>query len=270
MPYLRETAIILSSETTREQDAWVTVYGRTRGKMQALARGVRQNNAKQLGHLEPYQTAEVMIAKGREYDKLAVARVTVPRLSLRNTLPGLTLARACVDLTKELSRPDEAQPDFFPMLDDALALAERLPDGTGALRVRFLIACYGWQLLRTSGFVPPLDRCIRCQNPLNDQAGPEPNGEGWLCASCAVTERSISFFPPMTTRLLAFAGSQPLSRVAGVTAPIAVLDAAATWMASMFRHAPLAEEPAALRLADAWLLPGSGPFIHRKTIPYPS
>lgn len=251
--YFRDAAIVLSCEPAREQDAWVTLYGRTQGKMETLARGARRSGAKHLGHLEPFQTVEVMIAKGRAFDKLAVARVTVARVALRRTLPGLALARACTDLTRRLSRPGESHQQFFPMLDDALSVAERLPCGTGPLRVRFLICCYGWKLLRASGFVPPFGWCTRCQMPLDGQAGPEPNGEGWLCAPCASVDRSVSFFPPLTVRLVTFASSQPLSRVAGVTAPVSVLEAASEWMASMFRHAPLADEPAVLHLAETWL-----------------
>ncbi len=243
MPYLRDQVIILACEPMREHDAWVTMYGRERGKMEVVARGARRQNAKHLGHLEPFQTADVMVAKGRAFDKLAVARVCATRSSLRQTLPGIAFAGCCTRATAALSRVGETHHSFFSLLEDALGVAEKLPRSASELRVRWLAAGFGWKLLEAAGYAPRMDRCARCRSALDDRSGPDPRWEGALCFRCVGQDALCRLFPPLVMRLLQCARTQPLARLAGITAPRSVLEEASAWILALYRHAPLREEP---------------------------
>src|SRR6266567_7926085 len=75
MPYLRDRVIVLSKEPFREQDRRYVMYGQEHGLLIAVARGASVKSSKQAGHLEPFCTSDVMIAKGSAFDKLAVAKM---------------------------------------------------------------------------------------------------------------------------------------------------------------------------------------------------
>lgn len=157
MPYLRDRAIVLKNMPFREQDAWVTLYGRTHGKMVAAARGMRRMGAKHMGHLQPCAEIEVMIAKGAAFDKIAVAKVSHPRLEIRKKLVSASLVGAFSDLVDRLTRPGVGDTAIYDLLCDVLRLAEHLPETASASRVQMLWGAAALKLLDMSGYAPTLD-----------------------------------------------------------------------------------------------------------------
>lgn len=153
MSYIRDTVIVLKNEPYREHDAWVVMYGRTNGKMEAVARGARRWEAKHRGHIEPFSEVEVMIAKGAAFDKLAVARLVRPRHLLRAELTRLTVAGAFFDLTEQLTRPGMNDPSVYDLLCETLDVLEAAsslsPD-----RSRFLLAAASLKLMDALGYAP--------------------------------------------------------------------------------------------------------------------
>jgi len=152
MPYLRDTVYILRSEPYREHDAWISMYGREHGKMEAVARGVRNWHAKQHGHLEPLTKADVMIAVGASIDKLAVAHAVSAQTDLRRNLPAMAMLGAFADLLDGLTRPGVSDPELFDLMDElahAWRSSQREPS---AERTRLLYAAASSKLLTSLGY----------------------------------------------------------------------------------------------------------------------
>lgn len=155
---MRDRAIILKTTPFREEDAWIVAYGHTQGKMEAIARGVRRLSAKHVGHLQPFAEVELMIAKGAEYDKVAVARMVHPRPAIRQSLSAMGTLGASVSLIERLTKPGVADDRIFFLcrqLADALVAC-----GTEftVSRARLLHAGFALQCLDALGFAPELDR----------------------------------------------------------------------------------------------------------------
>lgn len=157
MPYLRDTAYVLKSEPYREHDAWITLYGREHGKLEAVARGARSWRAKQRGHLEPLAKADVMIAIGASFDKLAVARTLGAQTDLRSGLGAVTMFGAFCDLVDRLTRPGVADPDIFDLLDELVAAWRGAIREPSPERARFLYAAASLRLLSSLGYDPAFD-----------------------------------------------------------------------------------------------------------------
>ena len=119
MSYTRDRAIVLRAEPFREQDIWLTCYGRWSGKFTAVARGARSLKAKQLGHVEALSEVEVMIAKGSAFDKVAVSRLVEPRTHVRRSLSATVLAGAAVDFIDRLT----IEVNFLERLNDVSSVA---------------------------------------------------------------------------------------------------------------------------------------------------
>lgn len=153
MSYVRDTVFILKNEPFREHDSRVTMYGRVHGKLAAVARGSRRWGAKQGGHLEPFSVAEVMIAHGASFDKLAVARRVQP---VRMHLPSFALCGAFVGLVDAFVHPHVPEAALYDLLIELRAVLADEPV-VSADRARFLLAGATLKLLDILGYAPVLE-----------------------------------------------------------------------------------------------------------------
>ncbi len=158
MPYLRDTAYVLKSEPYREHDAWITFFGRAHGKLEAVARGVRSWKAKQRGHLEPLTKADVMIAIGASFDKLAVAHADGAQTDLRLRLGAIATFGAFANLVDRLTRPGVADQAVFDLLEELATTWRRAVREPSPERARFLYAAAALRLMRDLGYAPACER----------------------------------------------------------------------------------------------------------------
>lgn len=157
MAYLRDRVFILKNEPFREHDARVVMYGREHGKLSAVARGVRRIGAKHLGHLEPLSNADVMIAIGQSFDKLAVAQAVTPRTGLREDLGAMAVLGPLAHLVESLTRPGVADPSIYALLEEVADIwqsTDRLPSPE---RGRLILAAASLRLLDALGEAPDFD-----------------------------------------------------------------------------------------------------------------
>lgn len=157
MPYLRDTVYILKVETYREHDAWVSMYGREHGKLEAVARGVRSWKAKQHGHLEPLTKVDVMIAKGASFDKLAVAHAVSAQTDLRGQLNAMAMLGSFSHLVDSLTRQGLADPALFNLLEEVFATWRQAVREASAERTRLMYAASVLKLLDCLGYAPSFE-----------------------------------------------------------------------------------------------------------------
>jgi DNA repair protein RecO (recombination protein O) len=210
MPYLRDTAYVLKSEPYREHDAWVTLYGREHGKLEAVARGIRSWNAKQRGHLEPLTRVDVMIAKGASFDKLAVAHTDRAQTDLRLHLGAMATLGPFAHLVDRLTRPGVADAEIFDLLEEFSRAWRQTSRSPSPDRARLLYAAAGARLLSLLGYEPSFVRA-----DVSDEA----------------------------RKLLRLLTDAPLVFVMSVTAAAPVFQEASTQIEAALEQTPLAERP---------------------------
>ena len=128
------------------------MYGREHGKLEAVARGVRNWHAKQHGHLEPLTKADVMIAVGASVDKLAVAHAVTAQTDLRGSLPAMAMFGSFAALLDSLTHPGVSDVELFDLLDElgrAWRSSQREPSPE---RTRLLYAAAATRLLAALGY----------------------------------------------------------------------------------------------------------------------
>lgn len=223
MAYLRDHALVLKREPFREQDAWVTLYGREFGKLVAVARGARVPRAKQLGHLEPLATIEVMIAKGQAFDKLAVARTVRSNHRLHDSLTGLTVCSAFADLIAQATQPHVPDERIFLLAEELVLQLEGVADAISPERASILYASAVLRLLRFLGYSSRLDVCVLCQAPLGDRSWAIGAAGGLVCPKCLIRESSwrerAVLLDPSMRKLLLFLQRVSSAEVLKVSAP---------------------------------------------------
>ena len=161
MAYRRDRVVVLKKEAIRDYDRRYTLYGQSHGLCVVFSRSSSKLHSRQAGHLEPFSDAEVMVANGRFYDHLAVARqagVESRKSKVESQgLEGYVLMGRFVDLVVKLLRPGVTDARIFDLLLDIRELSCTLPKGTTTQRMRFLLASGTLKLLELLGFALPFD-----------------------------------------------------------------------------------------------------------------
>lgn len=150
----RAEGIVLKHIDYGEADRMLTVYTRQRGKVRALAKGVRKVRSRMGGHLEPFTRVSLQLATGRHWYVISQAEAKDTYAALRDNLEGMGYASYVVELLDKFTYEEEENANLFRLLAKTL---ERLNRGNDPLVV---VRYYEIRLLDLLGFRPELKHCI--------------------------------------------------------------------------------------------------------------
>jgi DNA repair protein RecO (recombination protein O) len=157
----RDEGVVLRSWKLGEADRIVVLYTRGRGKLRAVAKGVRKTRSKFGARLEPTGHVAVQLYEGRELDIVTQCESLSSLGGLRDDLDRLTRATALLEAVDTLAQDRQSDPRLYSMLVGALrTLAER--DHPLVVPAFFL------KLLAHEGLQPRVDACVVCdlEDPL--------------------------------------------------------------------------------------------------------
>ena len=146
----RDDAIITGLIPYGEADVVVRLFGRTRGRMAAFARGARRSKKRFGGSLAVLAVGTAELRRGKGMTTLADFEASPALFGLAEP-SVLGRASYLVELTDRLLPEEEASPALFGWLAGALERLGRLGSSAALLRA------YELQLLRTTGYLPDLD-----------------------------------------------------------------------------------------------------------------
>lgn len=232
--YLRDRAIVLTVRPYREADAWVSLWTEHHGKREVFAAGLKRTNARQQGHLQPFAVVEVMIAHGKAFDRVAVARMTERHgASIRLTEHWQAIIGSLFAVCERMTAPHQHEPSIFPFLLSCLDLATRPTKPFSSERTR-LVWMFTLHLLgRYLGYGVSFSRCIRCgKSPILPGTFLVKEG-GFLCAACDQSSNaphSSAFLTDaaLLSKGLAFFERATLEQAIHLTAPRQALTDLAT------------------------------------------
>ena len=182
---VKTEAVVLRSMRYGEADRILHLYTPHRGRIGAIAKGVRRTRSRFGGRLEPFFRLRLDLHEGRS-DLLTVTGAhtvdAYPRL--RGDARALdSAARAC-DAVGRLFETDEPHPGVFNLLCRHLALLDEQTAGTdpsasgraGALAFRL-------KLLLAAGLAPQLGACACC-GEREHLVGFSGSAGGVVCGAC--------------------------------------------------------------------------------------
>jgi DNA repair protein RecO (recombination protein O) len=186
---VKTEAIVLRSIRYGEADRILHLYSKTRGRLGAIAKGVRKPRSRFGGRLEPFFRLDLVLHEGRG-DLLTVTGVATvdgyPRLRSSGQALGAG-ARAC-DSVLRLLDAAEPNPPAYNLLCRYLALLDdpsrEAPTLEAALSFRLKLAL-------AAGFAPELASCARCgeADHLTSFSGA---AGGVVCAGCEAGSFELS------------------------------------------------------------------------------
>ena len=176
MSLYRDEGVVLRTMRLGEADRIVTMLCRTRGKVRAVAKGVRRTTSRFGGRLEPMSHVALLCWQGRELDIVNQAEVIDAYRPIRDDLSRVTKAFSMLEVADRVSVERHSAPGLYGLLVNALgALADH--DAPMVLPAFFL------KVLAVEGSTPMLDACASCGSA-DDLMSFDLVEGGALCRQC--------------------------------------------------------------------------------------
>lgn len=157
MSLYRDEGVVLRTYRLGEADRIVVLLIRGRGKVRAVAKGVRKTKSKFGARLEPAGHVNLLMYEGRELDIINQAETVDHYRALREDLARMTDAMALLEAVDQVAQEGEPNAPLFRMLTGALRTL-----GEAEQRPVLLVAAFYWKLLALEGVSPVLDECVAC------------------------------------------------------------------------------------------------------------
>jgi len=201
MAVYKADAIVIRSKEYGESDRLVTLFSREKGKLQAVAKGVRKPKSTQRGGTQLFTYADFLLHRGKTLDTVNQAQPRESFMRLWDDFDRTMAALGVAELLDISTAREEPEPELFTLtLSVFFLLCEFDP---------YLVqAAYALKLLRIQGVLPDLDHCAECgkalgaqQAAVGEQAFLYPQDGGILCAACK-NNRSVYALTPGSLALI--------------------------------------------------------------------
>jgi len=189
---IRAEAIVLRHREMGEADRLLWLYTRDRGKVRAIAKGVRKIRSRKAGHLEPFTWVKLQFARGRDLLIITQAETIDAFLKIKEELPRLGYAAYVVELLDRFTYDEDENKGLYQLLVETL---ERLnTEADPIVPVHY----FEIRLMDLLGYRPQLFKCVNCTNEIKpeDQYFSAAQG-GVLCPACgrgSHDARQVSMF----------------------------------------------------------------------------
>jgi DNA repair protein RecO (recombination protein O) len=203
-------AIVLRSIRFGEADRVLHLYSPDRGRLGAVAKGVRRVKSRLGGRLEPLARVRLVLHEGRgELSTVSAVDTVDAHPALRERRASLERGTQACDAVLRLLDSGEANRPAFNLLSNELALLDSEPGAatrSGALAFRA-------KLLLAAGFAPELAACASCGE--REHLGAfSPSAGGVVCSGCEagafpLEEAAHAFLVDALTRPLSEAPAAP-------------------------------------------------------------
>lgn len=173
-----------------EADSLLALLTEKKGKVQAIAKGVRKSNSRLRGGVQVFTHNDMLLYQGRNLDTVTQSQCQEAFTPLHDDIKAVTAASYWCELLDKIIPPEESDSNVFHL---ALAGLHVLSIETNELVIRALEI----KLLTLLGYKPYLDGCICCGKVLQDKEiiNFSTKQGGLLCLSCSTQEEKAYTYP---------------------------------------------------------------------------
>src|SRR6201994_3885011 len=182
---VRTEAVVVRSIRYGEADRILHLYTPDRGRVGAIAKGVRRSRSRFGGRLEPFFRLRIELHEGRgELLTVTGAETVDGHRHLREDAAALDAAARACDAVGRLFETSEPHPGVFNLLCRKLALLdERVARDRTPADARSGALAFRLKLLLAAGLAPQLGACAAC-GEREHLVGFSGAAGGVVCASC--------------------------------------------------------------------------------------
>jgi DNA repair protein RecO (recombination protein O) len=202
MATYREQGIVLRTHKLGETDRIVVLLTQGRGKVRAVAKGVRRPGSRFGGRLEPFGHVDLQLYEGRSLDVVNQAELLAAHAAIREDFGRSACASVLVEAADLVAQEGERDNALFLLLRAGLQALDARPDDPAIFVDAFLL-----RLASVVGFHVFIEACAVCR-----RGGPHAflsvRAGGTLCSDCAPAgTRAVDAEVVEAVRLLAAPGA---------------------------------------------------------------
>lgn len=228
MASYRDQGIVLRTWKLGETDRILSLLSAGRGKLRAVAKGVRRPGSRFGGRLEPYSLVDLQLYEGRSLDGISQAELVAPHAAVRAEFGRSACASVMVEVVDAVAQEGQREPRLYLLLRSALGALDAAPPDPTVFLDAFLLRAAASQ-----GFPVRMTVCAVCDRP-----GPHPYLSvvrgGALCADDAAP--GTKAVPPAVVEMLTLLASDRWADLAHVGADTDGRDVAASYVRAFVEH----------------------------------
>jgi DNA repair protein RecO (recombination protein O) len=207
-------AVVLRSFRLGEADRVLHLYTLARGRVGAVAKGIRKTKSRFGARLEPLSHVELMLHEGSgELQTVTGVELLRSHHGVREQRYALGVGLVGAEAMLRLFTEQEASPRAFQALTRFLDLLDEVPPGSGRAALDPLALSFQLKLLWLSGYLPHLTSCANCGAADVALIGYSPAAGGAVCAGCRADALALS---PAGIAGIESLLARPLAEAAGV------------------------------------------------------
>lgn len=180
-------ALILKTSDFGEADRILTVFTKDRGKVGALAKGVRRMESRKGGNVDQLNYVLISLAEGRDLDVVTEVEALSSFHRIKEELKLAVLGYYVAELIDRFFKDEQSSYQIFR---SALMTLSRLDKRSSSVRKLLALRLFELDLLGDLGYIPQFRSCVVCGSPIR-QSGCffDANQGGILCCECSKGRR---------------------------------------------------------------------------------
>jgi DNA repair protein RecO (recombination protein O) len=185
-------AIVLRSMRFGEADRVLHLYTLERGRVGAVAKGIRRTKSRFGGRLEPMSHVELVLHEGRgELQTITGVQLVRPHSAARDGHYRLSVGFVGLEAVLKLFPEQEGNDRAFIALARFLDLLDEVEARDGRPALDPLVLAFQLKLLWLAGYLPHLTSCAECGAEAG-LVGYSPRAGGAVCANCRADAMPLS------------------------------------------------------------------------------
>lgn len=179
--------IILRKQNFRDGDSFFSIYTAEKGKIEAIARGVKKSKSKLGGHLDYFLIADLMIAEGKKFNHIGGALINRNFSNIKKDLRKMNLGFYCLEIADHFIKNEKDDKRIFLLLRDLMEALEK-KDGEASYSQSLGISyAYILKLLIYLGYQPDFSNCLECRKNIRGEGYKffDPASGSVTCNKCS-------------------------------------------------------------------------------------
>ena len=213
-------AVVLRSLRLGEADRILHLYTPARGRVGAVAKGVRRTRSRVGARLEPFSHVALVVHEGRgELHTISGVDTVATHHAVREQPERARIAGAAGEALLKLFAEGDPSPRVFAALCRLLEVLYDYTAGTGDIALDPLLLAFQLKLHGLAGFAPRLAACASCSAEGVALVRFSAAAGGAVCGNCP----GALALPPGALEALATLLRAPLAEVPALSHPIAAI-----------------------------------------------
>lgn len=189
-------AVVLRSIRFGEADRVLHLYTLEKGRVGAVAKGVRKTTSRFGARLEPLSHVEVMLHQGSgELQTITGVHLVQSHTAAREDYYRLSVGLIGAEAMLRLFTEQEGNPRAFTAVTRFLEILDDAPHAAERPVLDPLALSFQLKLLWLSGYLPHLTSCAECGAADATLVGYSPRAGGAVCGACAAQSGALALSP---------------------------------------------------------------------------